>query len=428
MSDALLAGWGRTSPSRARVLRPGSVAELAAAVQAAGGRGVIARGLGRSYGDPAQNGGGVVVDLTRLRKFELTGERIVAEGGASLGELIRALVPRGRFLPVVPGTRHVTVGGAVAADVHGKNHPADGSFAAHVEEFDLLTADGSVRTVRPGDQAFHATTGGMGLTGVVTRAVLRPIPIPSPLLRVETRRCRDLDDVLTRLSGSTARYAVAWLDCLSERGRGIVDEATHTEGPAATAALKGPLLSVPPHIPGGLLNRHTATLFNHLWYCKAPRTSVRSMPLGAYFHPLDRIRDWNRIYGPPGFVQYQFAVPYGEGLKNVVRRIGRSGVPSFLAVLKRLGPAGEGLLSFPIEGWTLALDFPATAPGLPELLDACDQAVIDAGGRVYLAKDARLAPESLPVMYPGLARFREIRAQLDPAGVFQSDLARRLRL
>ncbi|GAA1017700.1 oxidoreductase [Acrocarpospora pleiomorpha] len=428
MADALLAGWGRTSPSRARVLRPGSVDELAAAVREAGRRGVIARGLGRSYGDPAQNGGGVVVDLTRLRRFDLIGDRLIAEGGASLGELIRTLASRGRFLPVVPGTRHVTVGGAVAADVHGKNHPADGSFAAHVEELDLLTADGTIRTVRPGEAAFHATTGGMGLTGVVTRATLRPIPIGSPLMRVETRRCGDLDDVLACLSGSTARYAVAWLDCLSERGRGIVDQAVHTEGRVATAALQRPLLSVPPHMPGGLLNRHTAALFNHLWYGKAPRASVRSMPLGAYFHPLDRIRDWNRIYGPAGFVQYQFAVPYGEGLKSVVRRIARSGVPSFLAVLKRLGPAGEGLLSFPIEGWTLALDFPAAAPGLPELLDACDQAVIAAGGRVYLAKDARLAPESMPAMYPGLARFREVRALLDPAGVFQSDLARRLRL
>jgi decaprenylphospho-beta-D-ribofuranose 2-oxidase len=371
--------------------------------------------------------------------------RVVVDAGLSLDELIGALLPFGWFPRVVPGTRHVTVGGAIASDIHGKNHHLEGSFCDHVESFELLTPAGDRLTVtRDGEPAaFAATAGGMGLTGVVLRATLRLMRVQTSWVREDIERARDLDDVMARMESGDAgyRYSVAWIDCLArgaQLGRSVLmrgDHATLDELPARRRerplAPPGPArLAAPPWAPNGLLRHSTVAAFNELYFRRAPRLERgRLASLGPYFFPLDAVRGWNRMYGSRGFLQYQFVVPFGaeDALRVAVERLAASGAASFLAVLKRFGP-GRGLLSFPIEGWTLALDLPAAAPGLGPLLDGLDELVAGAGGRVYLSKDSRLRPDALAAMYPKLGEWSSIRDRLDPAGSMRSDLARRLGL
>jgi decaprenylphospho-beta-D-ribofuranose 2-oxidase len=443
--ERLLTGWGRTAPSRATVVRPVDVAAIAAELLSPSRRGVLPRGLGRSYGDVAQNGGGTVLDMTGLAGVEVFDERagtITALAGTSLDAILRVIVPRGWFLPVTPGTRFVTLGGAIANDVHGKNHHVDGGIGDHVSAFDLVAADGverSVSTARD-PETFAATVGGMGLTGVITRATIRLLPIETSRIRVDTERAADLDDLMARMTSGDDRYrySVAWVDGMA-RGRSL-GRSVLTRGDHATLAELGErwsgdalafdpriLPSIPVVMPN-VVTPITARVFNELWFRKAPRSQHgRIVPMAPFFYPLDAVGDWNRLYGSRGFVQYQFVVPFGEEstVRDAVERLAASGSASFLAVLKRFGP-GRGMLSFPIEGWTLALDIPARQDHVSELLDGMDRRVADAGGRVYLAKDARLDPGLVAAMYPELARAEAIRSTLDPENVFRSDLARRL--
>jgi decaprenylphospho-beta-D-ribofuranose 2-oxidase len=444
-TDRLLTGWGRTAPSRATVVRPADVAAIAAELVSPSPRGVLPRGLGRSYGDVAQNGGGIVLDMTGLAGVEVFDDRvgtITALAGTSLDTILRIIVPRGWFLPVTPGTRFVTLGGAIANDVHGKNHHVDGGIGDHVSAFDLVTADGIERSVTSTSdpETFAATVGGMGLTGVITRATLRLLPIETSRVRVDTERAADLDDLMARMTSGDDRYrySVAWVDGLA-RGRAL-GRSVLTRGDHATLEELGDrwsgdalafdprtLPSVPAVMPN-VVTPITARVFNELWFRKAPLHELgRIVPMAPFFYPLDAVGDWNRLYGSRGFVQYQFVVRFGEEstVRDAIERLAASGSASFLAVLKRFGP-GRGMLSFPIEGWTLALDIPARRGHLSELLDGLDHRVADAGGRVYLAKDARLDPGLLAAMYPELAQAEAIRSALDPANVFRSDLARRL--
>ncbi|MEE1758968.1 FAD-binding oxidoreductase [Streptomyces sp. SP18BB07] len=504
-------GWGRTAPTAARLVRPRTYEEAAAAVRACGAhgaRGGIARGLGRAYGDAAQNAGGAVLDMTgldRVHAIDADGGTVLCDAGVSLHRLMEVLLPLGWFVPVTPGTRQVTVGGAIAADIHGKNHHVSGSFARHVLSLDLLTADGEIRTVVPGTPLFDATAGGMGLTGVILTATVRLLPVETSWMCVDTERARDLDDLLARLTATDRyyRYSVAWIDLLARgaaTGRAVLTRGDHAPldalealrhrneprppgagspwGPsseswwassagapwrASTRARGGrspfgdafpstfpftfpfrrdvlasplefrtpSLPAAPSFVPDGLLGRTAMGLFNELWYRRAPRARTDELQrLSTFFHPLDGVPHWNRIYGRSGFVQYQFVVGHGreEALRRIVARISARRCPSFLAVLKRFGEGDPGWLSFPMPGWTLALDIPASMPGLGAFLDSLDEEVAAASGRVYLAKDARLRPELLASMYPRLPEFRALRQELDPGGVFVSDLARRLGL
>ncbi|MFB1048267.1 FAD-binding protein [Streptomyces chrestomyceticus] len=442
-----ITGWGRTAPTTARLVRPVSYDEAAAAVRACGARGGIARGLGRAYGDAAQNAGGAVWDMTgldRVRAVDTEAGTVVCDAGVSLHRLMEVLLPRGWFVPVSPGTRYVTVGGAVGADIHGKNHHVAGSFTQHVRSFELLTADGAVRTVRPGTALFDATAGGMGLTGVILAATVALVPVRTSLMTVDTERAADLDDLLARLSATDHRYrySVAWIDLLARgaaTGRAVLTRGDHAPLDALPARARrapltfrpGRLPPAPRGLPDGLLGRRSAGLFNAFWYRRAPRHRTGELQeLSTFFHPLDGVPHWNRVYGRGGFVQYQFVVKLGEErtLRRIVERIAARRCPSFLAVLKRFGAGGPGWLSFPSEGWTLALDIPAGLPGLGPFLDGLDETVAEAGGRVYLAKDARLRPELVDVMYPRADAFRALRAHTDPRGVFTSDLSRRLAL
>jgi decaprenylphospho-beta-D-ribofuranose 2-oxidase len=442
-------GWGRTAPTTARLVRPRSYAEAVAAVRDCGVRGGIPRGLGRAYGDAAQNAGGSVLDMTgldRIHAIDVEGGTVLCDAGVSLHTLMRLLLPLGWFVPVTPGTRYVTVGGAIGADIHGKNHHVSGSFSRHVVSLELLTADGEVRVVPRDTELFDATAGGMGLTGVILTATVRLQPVETSLMLVDTERAADLDDLMARLAATDHRYrySVAWIDLLARgaaTGRAVLTRGDHAPLdalPRRTRARRDPLAfrtsrlpAAPSFVPEGLLSRTTVGLFNELWYRKAPRARAgRLQSIPAFFHPLDGVPHWNRIYGRGGFVQYQFVVGYGQedALRRIVRRIAEHRCPSFLAVLKRFGDADPGWLSFPVPGWTLALDIPANLPGLGPFLDELDEEVAAAGGRVYLAKDSRLRPELLAAMYPRLDDFRALRAELDPRGVFTSDLSRRLAL
>jgi len=442
-----LSGWGRIAPTAAQLSEPADPAEVAGLLQSAPARGVIARGLGRSYNNAAQNDGGLVVGTTRMNRitaFDRATGLVTCEAGVSLEQLMTAALPHGWFVPVSPGTRQVTVGGAIAADVHGKNHHRAGSFATHVPSFDLLLPDARQRRVTPGSEAdlFWATAGGMGLTGIILRATIQLTKVETSRVRVDTVRTRDIDQTMAYLSDTDDRYGytVAWTDCLARGaglGRSVITSGDFAAlGDLAPKDRRDPLafrpaarVGAPAVFPGALINRHTVALANEAWYRKAPRRRDGEIQtIGAFFHPLDGIRNWNRVYGPAGFRQYQYVVPFGaeKTVQRSLERISQARAPSFVTVLKRFGPADQGLLSFPMAGWTLALDFPARTPGLSGLLDWLDEQVLEAGGRVYLAKDSRVGAGTFARMYPRLEEFRKLRAEFDPAGIFASDLSRRL--
>ncbi len=445
-----LTGWGRTAPSTARVLCAPTVESIQQAVRHAGDRGVVARGLGRAYGDPAQNAGGLVIDmpsLDRIHSVDADTGVVDVDAGVSLDTLMRRALPFGLWVPVLPGTRQVTVGGAIAADIHGKNHHTQGSFGNHVLSMDLLTADGSVRALTPeGPDAelFWATVGGMGLTGVVVRATIALHHTESAYFLVDTDRTADLDELLARLtdgSDDQYTYSVAWFDSVttgSRMGRAILTRGWPARRDDLPPKLRrdplrfdAPQLGTAPDLfPSGLLNRATITAFNELWYRKAPvhrRGEVQNIT--SFFHPLDLVGGWNRIYGPRGFLQYQFVVPFGaeQTVRRAVETISASGQVSFLNVLKRFGDGNDAPLSFPAPGWTLAVDIPV-GPGLGTLCDRLDELVLSAGGRLYLAKESRTTPRALHRMYPRLDEWRKVRAAVDPEGIFTSDLSRRLQL
>jgi decaprenylphospho-beta-D-ribofuranose 2-oxidase len=439
-----LRGWGRTAPARASVASPGDEKSVARLFETAE-RPLIARGLGRSYGDAAQRSGGVVVETSQLGEIGKVDEAsgcIEVGGGVSLHRLMQAIIPQGWFVAVTPGTRYVSVGGAIASDIHGKNHHCDGSFARHVTSMVLATPAGTM-VVSPRDDAalFWATAGGMGLTGIVLRATLRLLPIETSWMQVENRRFTTLDSLMAAMEQSDDghRYSVAWLDCLASRAgrrRSILTLGDHAAasslparlGPRALEAPAEPRLRVPLAPPLRMANRLSVRVLNEGWFRVSSHGTL--VPLATYFHPLDGIGGWNVLYGPDGFVQYQFAVPpeRGDVVADAVETIAGSGIPAFLAVLKRFGPGTPGPLSFAQSGWTLALDFPVGPTGLPALLDALDEMVAAAGGRIYLAKDARLRPDLVPLMYPRLSELAEVRRRIDPEGVLASDLSLRLGL
>ena len=368
-----LAGWGRTAPSAATVVDV-DADELDGRLldELAEPRGIIARGLGRAYGDPAQNAGGSVVRLNRGPiLLDPRAGTVTVGAGVSLDELLRHIVPRGFFVPVSPGTRFVTVGGAIASDIHGKNHHADGTFGAHVDAMTILLADVTRRAITPAtDPAlWWATIGGMGLTGIVVEATVRLLPIETSRCMVLTERVPNLDSLLERMETGDHlhRYSVAWVDMVAtgaHLGRAVLtrgDHATYDElvaehppaGAHPLAFSPSGLAAVPPGTPN-VLNRLAVRAFNELWYRKAPTSHLGLETITGFFHPLDMVGDWNRLYGRGGFLQDKFVVPFAavDTLRTIVATVAASGHASFLAVLKRFGPESGGLLSFPTPGWT----------------------------------------------------------------------------
>lgn len=451
----LLSGWGRTAPSAAAVVScPASDHDrLATVISTLTDRGAIARGLGRSYGDSAQNGGGVVIRLDDgdpARDGEVVLDdaagTVTASAGVSLDAVLTVSVPAGYFVPVSPGTRFVTVGGAIASDIHGKNHHVDGTFGRHVTAMTMMLADGSVVEVGPHQhpELFWATIGGMGLTGLILQATFRMLPIETSRCSVDTERVGDLDALLALMEdGDDAyRYSVAWIDLMANGaslGRSVLtrgdharlDELSPRQAVFPLDYHSSHIGSVPPIVPPpGVLNHRSVAAFNEVWFRKARRRVGQIVSIPSFFHPLDAVGHWNRLYGRRGLLQYQFVVPFGEeaALRRVVERLADSGTTSFLAVLKRFGAGNDAPLSFPRPGWTLTLDIPAGAGDLIDLLAELDQVVLDAGGRHYLAKDSTTTPESIRRGYPRLAEWQRTRDRYDPEHRWASDQSRRLHL
>ena len=434
-------GWGRSLRSVSTEFAPHSATELQEFVASLqDSRGMIAHGLRRSYGDSALNVGGVSIstqafsDLT----FHRDSHSVTVGAGVSISTLEKKARVNGLFPPVVPGTGFVTIGGAIAADIHGKSHHITGSFSSCVERVRLLYSDGEMRDLYPqgpSSEHFWATIGGLGLTGIILEADLKLVSMPQPFVEVEETRVRDLHEMLELLSSSDAHFqhTVAWIDLSGDfRGRGVVSKGNYAidppSGDSSTKEKKAPSLQFPKIGNFSLINKQTVRAFNELWFRK-PLTNGRTS-IESFMHPLDQIREWNRIYGNRGFLQYQFVVPDGneDFLEQVLATMKGVGAASFLGVLKRFGEGSLGHLSFPKPGWTLALDIPTQLPGLERALNNLDSQLAARDGRIYLIKDARLNPEFVPVMYPRLEEWRSIRNNMDPVGMWQSDQSRRLKL
>lgn len=439
-----ISGWGRYPVESCELVRPERYAELVPSADQ-----VIVRGQGRSYGDASLNRDARVIlseRLNRIVAFDPDKGLLRAEAGITLQEVLEVCVPRGWFLPVTPGTKHASLGGCVAADVHGKNHHGAGAFCAYVQGIEMVTADGS-RThcsVLHNTALFWATVGGMGLTGVIAEVTLRLLPIESSRMLVHHCSAKNLEEGF-RLLGSADYddvYSVAWIDCLARGralGRSVVMRAHHagvSELPIDDRSLPfsrdaRKLHRVPVDMPSWLLNPFAINAFNHFYYWAQGR---KQMPFltdyDAYFYPLDSIAGWNRLYGKKGFVQYQCVVPVAaiDSMRRILELLSESRRASFLAVLKRFGAAGQGMLSFPCPGYTLALDLPLKDEGLFGLLDRLDEIVIGAGGRVYLAKDCRLSADTFRQMYPRYGEWLAVKREVDPQNRFRSSLSRRLML
>jgi decaprenylphospho-beta-D-ribofuranose 2-oxidase len=443
----LLSGWGRYPVESCHVFRPEKRSEIVATLASGMQSSYIPRGLGRSYGDAAVNkDAGVIwhVLLNRFLSFDASSGVLECESGVSLAEIIQHFLPRGWFLPVTPGTKFVTVGGAIAADIHGKNHHKDGSFSNFILDFRLLTPTGEVLLSSPTEhpEIFWATVGGMGLTGIVLSARLRLRRVGSAYVLVDYHKAENLEEVLGIMEASDDRYdySVAWIDALATgktMGRSVLMRGNHAAAAEVPARLPHVLATptVPQwnlfvDFPSGTLNRLTVNAFNTAYYA-IHRTAQRQLvSLEKFFYPLDAINHWNRMYGKRGFVQYQIGLPQASGragLRTIIDRLARSGRASFLAVLKRFGDCGPGLLSFPLRGYTLALDIPV-ARGLVPFLQELDRMTLDHGGRIYLAKDAVVRAEDFAVMYPQLESFRGIQRKLDPRRLMSSSMARRLKI
>lgn len=465
-SEATLHGWGRTAPTRAQVLSTEDLDTIVAAVKQVADdnadkpdhlkRGVIARGMGRSYGDPAQNAGGLVIDMQRFNKIHSIDPDtalVVVDGGVTLDQLMKAALPYGLWVPVLPGTRQVTIGGAIGPDIHGKNHHSAGSFGDHVVSMDLLVASGEILTLTPGGsdddpdgELFWATVGGMGLTGIIVQATIRMTKTETAFFIADGDLTSNFDETIEfHADGSEHNYTYssAWFDAISPEpklGRAAIsrgslatlDQLKELSPKLAKDPLKfsaPQLVTVPDIFPNFTMNKLTMKAVGQAWWLKSGEYRDQVQNLTQFYQPLDLIGEWNRGYGSRGFLQYQFVVPREatSELKSIVRSIQASGHYSALNVFKLFGEGNRAPLSFPMPGWNICVDFPIK-PGLGHFLDELDKRVLDFGGRLYLAKESRTSAEKFHQMYPQMQSWLDTRNQIDPTGVFASDMSRRLEL
>lgn len=465
-SEATLHGWGRTAPTRAQVLSTEDLDTIVDAVKQVADdnadkpdhlkRGVIARGMGRSYGDPAQNAGGLVIDMQRFNKIHSIDPDtalVVVDGGVTLDQLMKAALPYGLWVPVLPGTRQVTIGGAIGPDIHGKNHHSAGSFGNHVESMELLVASGKILTLKPegseddpDGELFWATVGGMGLTGIIVQATIRMTKTETAFFIADGDLTSNFDETIEfHADGSEHNYTYssAWFDAISPEpklGRAAVsrgslatlDQLKELSPKLAKDPLKfsaPQLVTVPDIFPNFTMNKLTMKAVGQAWWLKSGEYRDQVQNLTQFYQPLDLIGEWNRGYGSRGFLQYQFVVPREatSELKSIVRSIQASGHYSALNVFKLFGEGNRAPLSFPMPGWNICVDFPIK-PGLGHFLDELDKRVLDFGGRLYLAKESRTSAEKFHQMYPQMQSWLDTRNEIDPTGVFASDMSRRLEL
>lgn len=428
-----LHGWGGYPLIDATVINPPTLAGCKRLVE---DHTLIARGQGRSYGDSAN--ASTVLQTTYLDHylaFDKTTGLLACEAGLSIHELLQLIVPQGWFVPVTPGTSYVTIGGAIASDVHGKNHHGAGTFGQHVRSITLMLGSGDIVTTSPTERPdlFHATCGGMGLTGIILNATIRLIPIQSSNIAQRTLKASCLEEVCTQFEATAeATYSVAWIDCVARGqalGRSVLMLGEHSTDGQLGYTVKKPI-TMPVYAPAVMLNRWSVSAFNALYYCKARVQQSQTIPMQLFFYPLDSIGQWNRLYGKPGFIQYQCVIPKAYGIRNMrtmLTKISESGASSFLAVLKQFGTQNNNLLSFPMAGYTLALDFKLTHR-IKKLVSELDAMVIDMGGRLYLSKDALMSEQTFKTTYPRWQEFEAVRAKYGAIGKFASRQSKRLGL
>ena len=461
-TEKSLHGWGRTAATTAHVLSTPDVDVIKTAVAQVAEdnadkpahlrRGVIARGMGRSYGDPAQNAGGLVIDMQPLHKSHSIDPEsgiVDVDGGVTLDQLMKAALPYGLWVPVLPGTRQVTIGGAIGPDIHGKNHHSAGSFGNHVTSMELLVADGRVLHLEPegeNSELFWATVGGMGLTGIILRAQIKMTKTETAYFIADTDRTDNLDETVAFHSDGSEHnytYSSAWFDVISPEPK--LGRSTISRGSLATLEqleelapklAKDPLkfnapqlMTVPDIFPNFTMNKLSLMAIGEAYYLMGAPARNQVKNLTQFYQPLDLIGEWNRGYGSNGFLQYQFVVPTDavEPFKDIIRDMQRSGHYSALNVFKLFGPGNKAPLSYPMPGWNVCVDFPIK-PGLGAFLDDLDKRVMEFGGRLYLAKESRTSAENFHKMYPGLEGWLKTRNDIDPTGVFASDMSRRLEL
>lgn len=441
MNDLKRSGWGRTWFSNRPIFDAKNFQKTEPQNRGESG---LPIGLGRSYGDSSLNLDGVLwtCENNKSLTIDTMTSTAVCDSGVTIGELERAASIHGLFPPVVPGTEFVTIGGAIASDVHGKSHHSIGSFGDQILEILLLDSQGNLMTLKPDEesgQIFWATVGGMGLTGIILSAKIKLIPIETTFFNSKEVRVNNLSEALVELKNldKIFSYTVAWIDFSGKyKGRGLVSGGNHAKKSELNSlqaknsfALKFPKKILLPDIfPSNFINRFTVRIFNEFWYRKPIKNGI--IHFQKFLHPLDSIQNWNYVYGKKGLIQYQIQVPENNEkfLFQVMEKFKSINAASFLVVLKKFGSENQGLLSFPRAGWTLAIDLPSNLEGLEDCLAELDAELVALGGRIYLTKDQRLSRENFQKMYPQFQEWIRIKNIVDPDNYWQSDQGRRLGL
>lgn len=442
---SFVSGWGLNKWAKVKTFIPKNLEELVDFVKKSTPGSILARGLGRSYGDAAQLDGKTVINLKNFKTIKLnkSNSTLTVGGGVTLKEIIKEIVPRGFFLPVVPGTSNITIGGAVASDVHGKNHYQDGSFGNHIIKISLIDGNGNIQELTPfiekQKEKFWATVGGIGLTGIVYEVKIKLISISSSLIEVNTKRFNDIEDLITEMEKTLIdyKYSVAWIDSLNKKFRGVLTRGNHLKyeslnldeqtNPLFVSNIKD--RSKPKFLSKIFLNYLTVKIFNTLWFYKSPKDKIsKHESISNFFHPLDKVKDWNKIYGSKGFIQYQFFVPNNskEKIMFVLDYFKRNRIPCFLTVLKKFGKSNSSHLSFPDEGWTLTTDIPNCVPQINKILNFLDNEIAKSGGKIYLTKDSMQSADIFKKTYPNLDKWKKVKNELDPEFKFISDISKRL--
>lgn len=430
-----ICGWGKYPVIDAKILLPQTHVDCLKFLK--GNQIVLPRGMGRSYGDSANNSTVIQTSYQdHFIEFDLSTGVLTCEAGISIREILSLIVPKGWFIPVTPGSGFVTIGGAIASDVHGKNHHQSGTFSEHLISFELMLGSGEIISVTKEvyPDLFMATCGGMGLTGIILSVCFKLKPIQSSQIIQSTIKTNCLEEVCEQFEENHfSTYSVAWIDCLAKGkqfGRSLLMLGEHAQD-GVLELEKQKIHNLPLDVPQSLLNNYSIKTFNALYYHRAfTKIKIKAIPFEPYFYPLDMIGNWNRLYGKAGFVQYQFVLPRAvgvKGMRQILKVIVDSGKGSFLAVLKVFGAANENFLSFPIEGYTLALDFKISDETI-QLIKRLDSMVIEMGGRIYLTKDALMSEACFKKTYPRWEQFEKVRAKYGAIGKFASNQSKRLGL
>ncbi len=440
-----ISGWGRRKFVNSKLLNLGSSNQIINFIKQNQSLSLITRGLGRSYGDAAQLKEDFVLNVNFSKGILVSEDKVTVGGGVSIKDLLEVIVPLGYFLPVSPGSAKVTIGGAIASDVHGKNHHIEGSLGNHVTRILLIDGKGNLRDLKPKldkdniNNLFWATVGGMGLTGIILEATISLKKIETSLIKVDTFICNELSSLMDLMKAKDEKYlySVAWIDSLNKKNRGVLSCGEHAKVEDLNNVPPNMLIydaknlgGAPKFLPNGILNKLTVKAFNEIWFRKSIAKDNNFQTISQFFHPLDGLSNWNRIYGSEGFYQYQFVVPEEKSffISETLDRLRKCSAYSFLTVLKRFGRSNKGFLSFPKPGWTLAVDLPGSNKNLLYLLEELDKELASLGGRIYLAKDLRQSPEIFKQTYCSYSKWRDIKKEMDPDNIFQSDLSRRLEI